>query len=187
MERRAININIIEIARYTAELAQLNWKYENLIFLDEVSFNNRDMLRKRGYALKGQKLLYRGEFQRKPRVSLLCFLSINGIEEVYQTDGTFDRKIFVQYCRDFAVGSKRVYTYPGKNSIWILDGAKIHCDSKFTSYLRSLGIYPIFLPAYCPFFNPIEIVFGLVKKSLQRNHDEFKVTIFFIFFNFIRN
>lgn len=36
------------------------------------------------------------------------------------------------------------------------------------TYLRGLGIIPIFLPAYCPFFNPIEFFFGLVKKKMNR-------------------
>jgi hypothetical protein len=106
----------------------------------------------------------------------LCFLSIEGIEEVFKTDGTFDRKLFAACCQKFAIESKRVYTYPGVHSVWILDSARIHCDSNLVLYFRSLGIVPIFLPAYCPFYNPIEIVFGLVKKSLQRHHNEFKVS-----------
>ena len=62
--------------------------------------------------------------------------------------------------------------YPGKRSVWILDGASIHCDKNITYYLRSIGIFPLFLPAYCPFFNPIEIVFGNVKMNLTRHYKE---------------
>ena len=65
-----------------------------------------------------------------------------------------------------------VCTYPGRNSVWILDGASIHCDSKIIYYLRSLGIYVLYLPAYCPFFNPIEIMFGVIKSHLQRSYVE---------------
>ncbi len=49
-----------------------------------------------------------------------------------------------------------------------------HIDSRhakttrITTIIRSLGIIPIFLPAYCPFFNPIELIFGYVKARLQR-------------------
>src|SRR3990172_11928905 len=28
------------------------------------------------------------------------------------------------------------------------------------------------LPAYCPFYNPIEVAFAYVKQHLQKNHDE---------------
>ena len=128
-------------------------------FLDEVGFDNRSMLRKKGYGLSGRRLVFRGEFNRKPRVSLLCFTGVNGVLETFCTDGTFDRRKFVACCRDFALTNDAVRPYPGRYSVWILDGAIIHCHPNIVYYLRSLGIWPIFLPAYCPFFNPIEVFF----------------------------
>jgi transposase len=173
MERRAIQISVNDIVRFSSELLQLphGWSYQSLIFLDEVGFDNRDMLRKRGYGIKGKRIVFRGEFTRKPRCSLLCYLGINGIIEVFCTEGTFDRFKFINYCRNFAL-SGQVEKYPGKNSVWILDGASIHCDPFITHYLRSLGILTIYLPAYCPFFNPIEIVFGNIKSTLRRYYVE---------------
>mmetsp|Transcript_20409 Transcript_20409/g.18547 ORF Transcript_20409/g.18547 Transcript_20409/m.18547 type:complete len:356 (+) Transcript_20409:39-1106(+) len=173
IERRAIQISIQEIIRFTKELASLpfHWTYQNLIFLDEVGFDNRDMFRKRGYAIKGKRIIFRGEFTRSERCSLLCFLGVDGLQQVYSTEGTFDRLKFISYCRDFALSGK-VQLYPGINSVWIMDGASIHCDESITYYLRSLGIYTIYLPAYCPFYNPIEIVFGNVKSYLRRHYFE---------------
>lgn len=55
--------------------------------------------------------------------------------------------------------------YPGKHSIFIMDGAKIHCDKNLVYWLLSLGVIIIFLPAYCPFFNPIEVMFSMLKKN----------------------
>lgn len=168
LERRAIQIQTSDIIRFCNELSSFPWVLENLVFLDEVGFDNKSMMRKKGYAMKGQKLIYRSEFVRKPRVSLLCFIGVNGLLNCYQTDGTFTRLKFVDFCRSFATSSdSKVQQYPGRNSVWIMDGAKIHLDKNFVLYLRSLGIVVIFLPAYCPFFNPIEIVFGLMKRELQ--------------------
>lgn len=101
----------------------------------------------------------------------MCFLGCGGLEAIYLTEGTFDREKFVEYIRDFAL-SGRVQQHPGRHSVMILDGARIHCHHAIIEYLRDLGIIPIFLPAYCPFFNPIEIVFGLVKKRLRRRYSE---------------
>ncbi len=95
------------------------------------------------------------------RVSVLCFLGVDGIQECYQTEGTFDRAKFIEYCRQFVLSGK-VESYPGRNSIWILDGARIHCHEDIIAYLRMMGIRPIFLPPYCPFFNPIEYLFGTI-------------------------
>lgn len=106
-----------------------------------------------------------------PRVSLLCFIDCDGLVETFVTDGTFDRSKFVLSCREFAL-SRNVQQYPGKRSVWILDGARIHCHPNFTYYLRSIGILPVFLPAYCPFFNPIEFFFGYVKRHMRRTYTE---------------
>ncbi|KAG2780238.1 hypothetical protein PC129_g19618 [Phytophthora cactorum] len=45
------------------ELSHLDWCHQNLVFLDEVSFGNRGMIRKRGYALHGKTLAIRGAFE----------------------------------------------------------------------------------------------------------------------------
>lgn len=164
IERRAIQVR-------EDELASINWNLHNLCFLDEVSLDNRGMLRSRGYAKVGEKLIFRGEFNRKARVSLLCFLGQSGILNTYMTDGTFTRQKFFECCRSFA-NSGAVNRYPGFHSVWILDGAKIHCHHRIVEYLRSMGIHVIFLPPYTPFFNPIEFIFGYCKKSLQRNYKE---------------
>lgn len=166
IERRAMQLQMVDVMRYFNELTRVDWSLEQLVFLDEVSFDNTDMLRKKGYAVKGKSLVYRGEFCRKARVSLLCFLNTSGIIDCYHTEGTFDRLKFLHFCIMFAL--QHAQKYPGRNSVWIMDGATIHTDPNIILYLRSLGIIPIFLPAYAPFFNPIEIVFGLVKKLLKQ-------------------
>lgn len=172
LERRAIQIRHDDIYRFSFELNNLNWDFFNLVFLDEVSFDNRGMLRTRGYAAKGRRLVCKGEFVRKARVSCLCMIGQNGMIECSFTEGTFTRLIFFQHCKQFALNSRLVETYPGYHSIWILDGARIHCDAKLVSYFRSLGIFMIFLPAYSPFYNPIEIVFGLAKRRMQHYYRE---------------
>lgn len=172
IERRAMQIRDDEIIRFVQELLAIRWDLYNLVFLDEVSFDNKDMLRRKGYGVIGQKLIYRGEFSRKPRVSLLCFLGLGGMLDSFWTEGTFNRLNFFDCCRRFALNNNLVQNYPGVHSIWILDGARIHCDPHIIRYLRSVGIIPIFLPAYCPFFNPIEIIFGIIKKHLRRYHQQ---------------
>lgn len=130
--------------------------------------DNQGLLRTKGYGLVGKKLYFRGEFKRHPRISMLVFLGQNGVLDCFKTDGTFTRVKFFECCKEFALcGSRQMY--PGRNSIWILDGAKIHCHASIVRFFRSLGIFLIFLPPYTPFFNPIEIIFGIVKKHLKKN------------------
>ncbi|KAG2896159.1 hypothetical protein PC116_g18046 [Phytophthora cactorum] len=173
LERRAMHIKERDIFRLVDELAHIDWSHHNLVFLDEVSFDNRGMIRKRGYSLKGQKLAIRGDFQRKPRVSILAFIGVRGLIDYFDTQGTFDRIEFVKCCRDFAYSKRgNVRRFPGSRSVWILDGASIHRYPEIIHFLRSIGIVPVSLPAYCPFFNPIEYMFGYVKKTFQHHYNE---------------
>lgn len=167
LEMRAIQIKDSDIERFFYELEAIDWCYSNLVFLDEVAMDNRGLLRRKGYGIVGKKLIFRGEYVRRPRLSFLCFLGQTGILETYRTEGTFTRMKFFECCKEFALGGT-CQTYPGKSSVWILDGAKIHCHPSIIRCLRSFGIIPIFLPAYTPFFNPIEVIFGVIKSHLKR-------------------
>eukprot|EP00644_Phytophthora_capsici_P000914 jgi/Phyca11/108987/e_gw1.16.119.1 len=113
LERRAMHIKEKDVFRFVEELSSIDW---------------------------GQKIAIRGDFQRKPRVSVLAFMGINGIIDYYDTDGTFDRVNFFKSCRDFAYSTRgNVRQYPGTNSVWILDGASIHRDPEIIHFLRSIG------------------------------------------------
>jgi hypothetical protein len=69
----------------------------------------------------------------------LCFTSMS-------FKSTFTRAKFMDCCKKFAFSGK-VKVFPGDYSLWVLDGASIHCDKNMIAYLRSLGIILIFLPA----------------------------------------
>jgi hypothetical protein len=76
--------------------------------------------------MKGERIVYRGEFARQPRCSLFCFPEVNGKLDYFSTEETFDRLKFVNFCRNFALRSGKVFQYPGYRSVWILDGGTIH-------------------------------------------------------------
>lgn len=68
LEVQAMQIKASEIERYFYELESIDWDYSNLVFLDEVAMNSRGLLRRKG---KGKKLIYRGEYVRRPPKSFL--------------------------------------------------------------------------------------------------------------------
>jgi len=119
------------------------------------------MLRKIGYALKGSRINFRGKVTRKERSSLL---SVDGMLEVFPSKGTFDRRKFISCCRSFTLKSWKVFPYPRQNSIFIMDGASIHCD-QILCIIWDSWEFKLFLPSYCPFFNPIELLFKNINSS----------------------
>jgi transposase len=167
IERRAMQVRQKDVSRFTSEMNFIQPLQDQLLFLDEMSCDNRSMLRKKGWGLIGEKVLHRAIFKRSKRISVLAFLGVDGIVEVFQEEGTFTRLKFFNCIKNLLVSGK-VEKYPGRNSVWVLDGASIHLSPDIVSYLFCMGIKVIFLPAYAPFFNPIENLFGMVKRYCQR-------------------
>jgi len=61
--------------------------------------------------------------------------------------------------------------HPGKNSVLVLDNARIHHNSEWIAVVKSMGCHVEFLPPYSPDFNPIELAFGQIKTWLKRYHE----------------
>eukprot|EP00732_Lithocolla_globosa_P002706 Lithocolla_globosa_v1_NODE_1873_length_2282_cov_108.426325.p1 type:complete len:360 gc:universal NODE_1873_length_2282_cov_108.426325:102-1181(+) len=166
LERRAMEISFDDVVRFMMEVNALCPLPHQLCFLDEMSTDNRAMLRKRGWFIRGSRPVWKSFFRRGTRISVLSFLGVDGLFESFETSGTFDRQEFFRCCKQL-LDSGKVQKYPGRNSIWILDGASIHVDCAMIEYFQSRGILVIFLPAYCPFFNPIEVIFGEIKRRCR--------------------
>jgi hypothetical protein len=109
LERRAFQVSLLDIARFTKELNEIPWMFHQLVFLDEVSIDNTDMWRTRGYGIKGDRLYFRGEFSRKTRTSLLCFCDMLGMVNCYVTEGTFSREIYVECLRKFILDKSNYF------------------------------------------------------------------------------
>lgn len=61
--------------------------------------------------------------------------------------------------------------YPGKNSVIIMDNAKIHHDEVLVESVEEAGGKVIYLPPYSPDFNPIETAFSSLKAWFKRYRD----------------
>lgn len=58
IERRAIQIRKSNIQKFADEMDSFQWHFHQLVFLDEVSYDSRDMLRNKGYGVKGKKVRF---------------------------------------------------------------------------------------------------------------------------------
>lgn len=62
--------------------------------------------------------------------------------------------------------------FPQKNSVLVMDNAKIHQNENIISIVEEFGGKVLFLPPYSPDFNPIELAFSTIKSWL-RKYNEF--------------
>eukprot|EP00734_Pompholyxophrys_sp_LG126_P000155 Pompholyxophrys_sp_v1_NODE_23_length_3902_cov_17.111256.p2 type:complete len:351 gc:universal NODE_23_length_3902_cov_17.111256:17-1069(+) len=171
VERRAMEIKFDDVIRFTCEINAVHPLPMQLCFIDEMSTDNRAMARKRGWFLQGSRPVFKGCFRRGTRLSLLSFLGVDGLIDTCQTSGTFTRLKFYEFCKRL-LDSGKIQRFPGRGSVWILDGASIHCDSNMIDYFLSRGIFVFFLPAYAPYYNPIEVIFGLMKRKCRELYSQ---------------
>ena len=61
--------------------------------------------------------------------------------------------------------------FPGKNSVLVMDNAKIHHDNEMVNVIERSGCKVLYLPPYSPDYNPIEIAFSTIKIWIRRNRD----------------
>ena len=120
-----------------------------------------------GWFLRGTRPTHKGAFCRTDRISFLSFLGVSGMLDSVSVEGTFSRKEFFSFLQTL-LKKGIIEQYPGRNSIWIMDGARIHIDPEIVNYLFSVGVLAFFLPAYCPFYNPIKFMFSMVKHRCEK-------------------
>jgi transposase len=84
IERRAMQIRETDVSRFVLEVNSLRPFHQQLTFLDECSMDNRSLLRNKGWFFRNSKLVYHGTFVRSKRISLLAFLNVTGVVEVYR-------------------------------------------------------------------------------------------------------
>jgi len=64
--------------------------------------------------------------------------------------------------------------FPGKNSVLVMDNAKIHHDEEMINLIERIGCRILFLPPYSPDYNPIELAFSTLKAWFKGNRDLWK-------------
>ena len=76
--------------------------------------------------------------------------------------------------------------FPGKNSVIIMDNARIHHDETLVESVEEVGGKVVYLPPYSPDFNPIEYSFSVIKhvlKALEREHSNITFRVQKVFKN----
>lgn len=141
---------------------------EQLCFCDESAVNEFTTHRRYGRSLKGSKCEPTASFRRTERFSILPLLGIQGIITSKVIKDSFNAERFLQWLQDDALPLMNPYPLP--NSVLIMDNAPIHQIRYMEALCNDRGVKLVMLPPYCPDFNPIENVFGLIKSYLKRHY-----------------
>ena len=131
-----------------------------LVFIDETGTTTK-MTRPRGRCLKGQRLRSKAPFGHWKTQTFIAGLRCYGLTAPFVVDRPMNRRIFEAY-----VETQLAPTL-SKGDVVILDNLAAHKSAKAEAAIKAQGAWMLFLPAYSPDLNPIEMAFAKLKAHLR--------------------
>lgn len=133
---------------------------EDLLFVDETSTHTA-LTRRRARAPRGQRAVGQVPRNHGTNVTLLATLTPQGIGPALSLDGGVTGVAFAAYVSQMLAPTLQ----PGQ--VVILDNLSAHKNETARTAIEATGARLLFLPAYSPDFNPIELAFAKIKESLR--------------------
>ena len=75
--------------------------HQCFLWIDEIGFNNRNLLRKYGYGLRGQPPQDHTLVLRGKRYSAIAVLSSEGVEDVHVTNDSVNGEVFLEFVHKY--------------------------------------------------------------------------------------
>ncbi len=141
--------------------AQGSLNPKRLVFIDETSTNTK-MTRAYGRCPTHQRLIGRQPFGHWMTTTFIAGLRCDGITAPFVLKGAMDRPAFLTYL-DQVLGPT---LSPG--DIVIMDNLATHKGDAVKALIESYGASVMYLPAYSPDLNPIELAFSKLKTLLRK-------------------
>ncbi|XWN29806.1 MAG: IS630 family transposase [Devosia sp.] len=144
------------------------------VFLDETGVSTK-MVRTRGWALKGDRLVDAAPFGHWQTTTFLAGLRADGIAAPLVLSGPIKGRVFKAYVEQFLVP----VLSPG--DVVVMDNLPAHKAAGVREAIEGAGASLVYLPPYSPDFNPIEQAFAklkaLLRKAAARTRDDLWDTI----------
>ena len=119
------------------------------------------MVRLRGRAPVGQRLIDRTPHGHWKTTTLIAALGIEGIRCATTVDGAINADVFEAFVEQVLVPELRA------GDVVVLDNLSSHKRARTRQLIEAAGAELVFLPPYSPDLNPIEMVFAKAKQLLR--------------------
>ncbi|MDB2369690.1 IS630 family transposase [Planktomarina temperata] len=134
---------------------------QRVVFIDETSVKT-NLTRLRGWAPCGQRLEMHAPFGSWGTQTLIAGLSQTAFIAPWVIKGAVDGPAFATYVRDVLIPEIE------RGTVVVLDNLATHRNKEAAKALSEHGCWFLFLPAYSPDLNPIEMAFSKLKAHLRR-------------------
>ena len=122
----------------------LQYRKEQLVWVDEMGPNRRDGIRKNGYAIRWETPTFQRLLERGQRKTAMAALTVDGIIAVQCTKNTVDASIFYDFVRSCLIPNMHQYDGIAFKSVVVLDNCSIHIVFEVKDLFEQAGIMVIF-------------------------------------------
>lgn len=127
-----------------------------IVSIDESGFDQR-CVPVYGYALRGQRAIVKWKTCKDhKRYSLIMALHCDGRAHHHLTHTSVKGSDFASFIESLPFE---------RGAALLLDNASLHKTVQVKAAFESKGYLPVFIPPYSPEFNPIELMFGIIKTK----------------------
>lgn len=128
------------------------------------------MTRLRGRSPRGARLRCGAPHGHWRTTTVIGSVRVDGTTAAMAIEGATDTEVFRAYVREVLLPTLR----PG--DLVVMDNLAPHKNEQTLALIETAGAKALFLPAYSPDLNPIELMWSKVKASLRsaepRSHDD---------------
>jgi hypothetical protein len=121
-----------------------------LVFVDEMGLHT-SLAPLYGYAPRGERVRLSVPRNRGKNTTLLASIGLGGMGETMAVEGSTDRWVFEAYIEHALAPALRA------GQVVIMDNLPAHKPARVRELIEQRGCELIYLPAYSPDLNPIEI------------------------------
>lgn len=139
---------------------QLDLDPDGLVFIDETAANTA-MARRYGRAPRGERCRMSVPQGHWKTTTVTAALRSNGITAPWLLDGAMNGQAFRTYVADVLAPTLKA------GDTVVLDNLPAHKVSGVRESVEAVGARLLYLPAYSPDFNPIEMAFAKLKALLR--------------------
>ena len=133
---------------------------ERLVFIDESSCST-DMAREYGWARAGERAVGERPGRSWKTLTLIGAVRLGRKPQLMTHRGAINGKVFLRYIR------RRLVPWLKRGDCVLLDNLAAHKVTGVQQAIEAAGAFVIFLPAYSPDMNPIELWWAHLKRSLR--------------------
>ena len=144
-----------KVQDFLSARAQFQQQNKNFISIDETSFG-RNWCETRSFAPKGHPLYMLRKQPRMTSTSVLAASTVAGWLKTKQQQKPFNTLSFLEFLKELDLDQRHVV---------LLDNVAFHHSKVVKEFFKERRINVLYTPPYCPWFNPIELCFSIVKRQ----------------------